>query len=49
MALTNDFYEVLVVDTPEAEASYQLSLRELADAGLSGNSPGLVIVDSRQK
>jgi hypothetical protein len=49
MALTNDFYEVLVVDTLEAEASYQLSLRELADAGLSGNSPGLVTVDTRQE
>jgi hypothetical protein len=44
---TNFRYEVLVVDTPEAEASFQLAYRELTDAGLSGNSPGLVIVDSR--
>jgi hypothetical protein len=40
-------YEVLVVDTPEGEASLQLALKELMDAGLSGFSPGLVIVDSR--
>jgi hypothetical protein len=46
---TNFLYEVLVVDTPEAEAIFQLSQKELTDAGLSGNSPGLVIVDRRQK
>jgi hypothetical protein len=45
---TNFLYEVLVVDTPEAEASFQLAQRELSDAGLSGNSPGLVIVDTRK-
>jgi hypothetical protein len=44
---TKFLYEVLVVDTPEAEANFQLSQRELTDAGLSGNSPGLVIVDTR--
>jgi hypothetical protein len=44
---TNFLFEVLVVDTPEAETSFQLAQRELSDAGLSGNSPGLVIVDTR--
>jgi hypothetical protein len=45
---TNFLYEVLVVDTPEAEANFQLAQRELSDAGLSSNSPGLVIVDTRK-
>jgi hypothetical protein len=45
---TNFLYEVLVVDTLEAEASFQLAQRELWDAGLSGNSPGLVIIDARK-
>jgi hypothetical protein len=43
----NVFYEFLVVDTPEAEASFQLSQRELADAGLPGIPPGVTFVDTR--
>jgi hypothetical protein len=45
----NFLYEVLVVDTPEGEARLRLALKELTDAGLSGYSPGLVIVDRRYR
>jgi hypothetical protein len=47
LAITNDLYEVLVVDTPEAEASLQLAQKELADAGLPGTPSGVTLVDTR--
>jgi hypothetical protein len=43
----NVLYEVLVVDTPEAEASFQLSQKELADAGLSGTPSAVTFIDTR--
>jgi hypothetical protein len=47
LAITNDLYEVLVVDTPEADASLQLAQKELADAGLPGIPSGVTFVDTR--
>jgi hypothetical protein len=47
LAITNDLYEVLVVDTPEADASLQLAQKELADAGLPGIASGVTFVDTR--
>jgi hypothetical protein len=44
---TNFLYKVLVVDTPEAEASFQLSQKELVDAGLPGIPSGVTFVDTR--
>jgi hypothetical protein len=40
-------YEVLVVDTPEAEASFQLSQKELNELELSGALQGVTLIDTR--
>jgi hypothetical protein len=47
LGTTSDFYDVLVVDTPVGEASFQLSQRELADTGLPGTPSGVTLVDTR--
>jgi hypothetical protein len=44
---TSDLYEVMVVDTPEAEAGFQLAQKELTEAGLPGTPSGVTFVDSR--
>jgi hypothetical protein len=47
-SLTPDvLYEVLVVDTPEAEASFQLSQKELIELELSGALQGITLIDTR--
>jgi hypothetical protein len=45
LGTTSDFYDVLVVDTPAAEANLQLAQKELADTGLPGT--GVTFVDTR--
>jgi hypothetical protein len=47
LGTTSDFYEVMVVDTPEAEVRLQLAQKELADAGLPGTPSGVTFVDTR--
>jgi hypothetical protein len=47
LGTTSDLYKVMVVDTPEAEARLQLAQKELTDAGLSGNSVGVTLVETR--
>jgi hypothetical protein len=43
----NVSHEVLVVDTPEAEASFQLMQKELNDLQLSGALQGVTLIDTR--
>jgi hypothetical protein len=47
LGTTSDLYDVLVVDTPEAEASLQLAQKELADARLPGTPSGVTLIDTR--
>jgi hypothetical protein len=47
LGTTSNFYDVLVVDTPEAEARLQLAQKELAEAGLPGTPSGVTFVDTR--
>jgi hypothetical protein len=44
---TDVLYEVLVIDTPEAEASFLLTQKELNDLQLSGALQGVTLIDTR--
>jgi hypothetical protein len=47
LGTTSDLYDVLVVDTAEAEARLQLAQKELAEVGLPGTPSGVTFVDTR--
>ena len=47
LAITNDLYEVLLVDSPEAEAGLLMTQKVLMEADLPGTFQGVMFIDRR--